>query len=246
MSGEWKSVGVVSRIYRYPLKGALGEDLLSSKVGWHGLANDRRFALLRIGNMSGLPWASPRQFPQLLSWKAAVTRESAHLQIVTPDKEWLLDPNSALARSEFADYASKVLGEPMMLVQMWSGAFDSMPMSIITTATMQSAAQLVGVAALEIERFRPNIVIEVDPSGSWPERQWLGRDLRFGSDDSVVLRIDRITTRCEVVDLQPGSGEDSGLSLFKAIKEHNRNRAGVYATPRHVGQVAAGATVWVR
>lgn len=245
MSNEWNPLGKVSHIWRYPLKGVAGEEVASSKVGWHGLTNDRRFALLRIGDMSGLPWASPRQFPQLLSWTASIPAASTDLRITTPSDEWLLDPKDVQARSEFADHVTKVLGEPMMLVQMWSGAFDSMPISVVTTATIQAAAELVGAGDLDMRRFRSNITIETDSSDSWPERQWLGRELRLGSD-SAILRIDRHITRCEVVDLQPGSGKDSGLDLFKAIKESNRNRAGVYATPRHVGQINVGATVWIR
>lgn len=246
MSNEWRPIGQVTHICRYPLKGAAGEELPSSKIGWHGLTHDRRFALLRMGDMSGLPWASPRQFPQLLSWRASVPTASTELRITTPSGEWLLEPKDAQARSEFAEHASKILGEPVMLVQMWSGAFDSMPISVITTATMQAATELVGADYLDLQRFRPNIVIKTDLSHSWPERQWLGRDLRLGDGNSAILRVDRHATRCEVVDLQPGSGEDSGLDLFKAIRDSNRNRAGVYTTPRHVGQINVGATVWIR
>jgi len=246
VSNDWKPVGQVTHICRYPLKGAAGEEVSSSKVGWHGLSYDRRFALLRSGDMSGLPWASPRQFPQLLSWRASVPTASTDLQIASPSGSWLLNPKDAQIRSEFAEHAGKMLGEPMMLFQMWSGAFDSMPISIITTATLQAAAELVGAHDLDLQRFRPNVVIETGLSRPWPERQWLGRDLRLGDGNAAILRIDRHITRCEVVDLQPGSGDESGLDLFKAIRENHRNRAGVYATPRHVGQINVGATVWIR
>jgi MOSC domain-containing protein len=132
-------------------------------------------------------------------------------------------------------------------VLLWSGTHDSMPVSVISTATMRAAAKLIGVDALERARFRPNIVVDTDPARPWPERQWLGRELRLGDgENAAILRVDRHTTRCEVVDLFPDSGKDDGLGLFEAIREGNRNRAGVYATPRHVGHVVVGATVWIR
>jgi uncharacterized protein YcbX len=246
-NSDWKPIGQIAHITRYPLKGASGEDVENSKVGWHGLTHDRGFALVRVNDLSGLPWVSPRQFPQLLQWSASVPTATSDLRVTTPDGAWLIDPKDAEARADFAAYASKVLGEPMSLMQLWSGTHDSMPVSAISTATMHAAADLVGADMLQRERFRANIVIETDPSRVWPERQWLGRELRVGDGgDSAVLRVDRHTTRCEVVDLLPGCGDDDGLDLFRAIREGNRNRAGVYATPRHVGQVCVGTTVWIR
>ncbi|GAA0716004.1 MOSC domain-containing protein [Dactylosporangium roseum] len=247
MSGDWKPLGRVSHIARYPLKAAGGEALDSSRIGWHGVSNDRGFALLRTGDPSGLPWVSSRQFPRILRWTASTVPTSTALRIATPDRDWLIDPKDLAARAAFAEFATDALGEPLMLVRLWSGTHDAMPVSVISTATMRAVADLAGAGDPAWQRFRPNVVIETDPGRSWPERQWLGRELRLGDgNDAAILRVDRHTTRCEVLDLAPGSGADDNLGLFAAVRSANRNRAGVYATPRHVGEVTVGGTVWLR
>lgn len=134
MSGEWKPIGQVSHIARYPLKSAGGEAIDSSRIGWHGVSNDRGFALLRTQDLSGLPWASARQFPQLLQWTAHIDATSTALRIGTPHRDWLVDPKDQAARTAFAEFATDALGEPLMLVQLWSGTYDAMPVSVISTA----------------------------------------------------------------------------------------------------------------
>jgi hypothetical protein len=37
----------------------------SAHLGWYGLAGDRRFAVRRVGDDSGLPWLSASRLPDL-------------------------------------------------------------------------------------------------------------------------------------------------------------------------------------
>jgi uncharacterized protein len=99
---------------------------------------------------------------------------------------------------------------------------------------------------IDARRFRSNLIVDTADCLPWVERKWLGRDLRVGDGtDACVLRVDRNTTRCEVVNLDPETGQATH-DLFEAIRNENLNRAGVYATPAHVGTLAVGATVYIR
>src|SRR5687767_2721656 len=66
MPKEYQEIGKVTRLFRYPVKSMHGEAVNATKIGWHGLQGDRRYAFLRIGNRTGLPWLTVRQFPKLL------------------------------------------------------------------------------------------------------------------------------------------------------------------------------------
>jgi uncharacterized protein YcbX len=247
-SDQWRPIGVITGLYRYPLKGCQGEALHEVRIGWHGLTHDRGFALHRTQDLSGLPWASPRQFPQLLAWTASIPAGSSSLAVSTPGGDWLTDPRDHAQRVAFSAHATDVLGEPMTLMNLWSGTHDSMPISIITTETITAAAELIGSdRELDTRRFRPNVLLHTTSGRPWPERQWLGREIRLGDPpDAAVLRIDRHTTRCEALDHDPESGAPLGDRLFEAIRRGNHNRAGVYATPRHVGCAVLGRTAWTR
>ena len=67
---RWELVGRVMKLYRYPVKSMAGERLEEARLGWHGLAGDRRCAFLRLDSRSGLPWLSARDFPGLLCYRA--------------------------------------------------------------------------------------------------------------------------------------------------------------------------------
>ena len=58
--------GVISGLYRYPVKSMRGESLTEAHLSWHGLDGDRRYAFVRQGANSGFPWFTGRELPQLL------------------------------------------------------------------------------------------------------------------------------------------------------------------------------------
>lgn len=243
---EWKAVGTIVGLNRYVLKGTGGDAVAQAKLGWHGLAFDRRYGLHRTHDMSGLPWVSARQFPNIASWRSSLDGDG-NLIVITNEAEEAItvDPDDEAERAKFSDQASSVLGEDVRLFSLWSGTFDSMSLSIITTDTLAAVADAVGVEHLDARRFRSNIVIDTGGARPWPERKWLGRELRLGVPGSPIVRIDRHTTRCEVVDLDPDTGE-ADHDVFAAVRAANRNRAGVYASTRQVGVVSVEAAVFLR
>lgn len=248
MGSGWTAVGTVRVIARYPLKAAGGEQLDTARMGWHGLHFDRRFALLRVNEQTGLPWISARQFPEVVTWRGIIAPETGDLRVCLPDGGIFDIPErDGEARAAFAARAGELLGENLQMVSLWSGTYDSMTVSLLTTTSIASAAATVSETSLEIDRFRPNIVVETSPTADgWPERKWVGREIRIGEGaDATILRVDRHTTRCEVVDLDPATGRASH-DLFNAVRAASRNRVGVYATPAHVGVVAVSAPVYLR
>jgi uncharacterized protein YcbX len=54
------------------------------------------------------------------------------------------------------------------------GTFDTMPLSLITTRTVESLGALLD-ADLDVLRFRPNLVIEAFGAAAFPEDEWVGQ-----------------------------------------------------------------------
>lgn len=245
-TSSWTEVGVLERCIRYPLKGAAGQDLERCKVGWHGLSFDRRYAWLRNNDLSGLPWVSPRQFPQVVSWSASIDTAGDLVVVLPGSSTFTVSERDREARARAGEAATDLLGEPVTLMPLWSGTHDAMPIGLLTTATVEAASLLVDGLQPDHRRFRPNLLIATTDNTPWIERKWIGRDIRIGDGaDAVVLRVDRATTRCEVVDISPDTGIGTH-QLFDAIRSAQKNRAGCYCTPVHIGQVHLGDKVHIR
>jgi len=242
----WTPIGTLVSLERYPLKGTTGETLDAVKIGWHGLSGDRQHALLRTDDTSGLPWVSPREFPKVVAWRSAQLQQGV-LHVETRDgTEWTLAADDIKERERFERFATDELGAHLSLVTLWRGTFDSMSVSVITTATISDTAALVGDPDFDARRLRPNIAVELFEPRPGAEQKWIGRELRLGEEpDSAVLRIDRTTTRCEVVDLNPCTGV-ADRDLFAKVREQRRNRVGVYAGVGHPGFARIGATIAIR
>jgi uncharacterized protein len=105
-------LGTVARLRRYPVKSMLGEDVDASTVSRHGLAADRRLALVsrRTGKIASAKY--PRLWRDLLTMSAAADDTARHgaVRITLPEGKaiWSTDP-------DVDEVLSALLGEPVML-----------------------------------------------------------------------------------------------------------------------------------
>ncbi|MEO6323615.1 MAG: MOSC domain-containing protein [Thermoanaerobaculia bacterium] len=231
-------VGTICQLRRYPVKSMGGEPLPEARLGWHGVRGDRRAALLRLDDESGLPFLSARQLPELLTYRATIPgTEETPILVVTPAGDSLRFEDPVLV-SELSSLA----GTPVRAIHLWRGCFDSMPISIVTTASLQALEGDLGTS-LEVDRFRPNIVVELaSASEAYAEDRWLGRRLTFGGGDAAQARCNRKTTRCRVVnhDTKTASANNA---IHSFLATRRKNLFGVYASPEHPGVLRVGDTV---
>ena len=123
---------------------------------------------------------------------------------------------------------------------------DFAPLHLITTSTLDAIAALSPRGTVELERYRPNIVISSQAPG-FAENDWPGRDLRIGSD--LVLRVIARTPRCAIPTLEHG-GLPRDPDALRVPAAHNRISAmddfapqpcaGVYAQVLRPGLVRPG------
>jgi uncharacterized protein YcbX len=219
-----------------------GVQIDSAVLGWHGLNGDRRFAVRRLSDQSGFPWLTASRLPELLLYKPFGEASVDHdlpTHVRTPDgAEFSLDSD------ELRDEISRRHGGPVQLMQLKHGIFDDATVSVIDVATVRAVEREAG-RPLDVLRFRPNIVIEGNTDEPFAEDQWVGKTLRFGTDDEgPAVSITMRDLRCVMINLDPATAE-SDTSVMKAALRLNTNHAGVYATVISSGELRIDQKVYL-
>jgi uncharacterized protein len=234
-----KEVGNIIAIYRYPVKSMAGHSLTSAELGWHGLAGDRRFALLRKEATGGFPWLTASKLPQLVTYtpvhKDSEENSDLPTHIRTPAGVEL-----ALRSEELWQELSQAHGSPVEIMQLNQGIFDEAPISIISVATIKAVEQMVGFN-LDIRRFRPNLLIETVEGQPFEEQQWLNKTIRISK---AAMHIYLHDIRCAIVNIDPDSGE-LDPRIMKAIVKGNDNCAGVYASVIGKGTISVDDKIYL-
>lgn len=244
MKPNYKLVGQVAGIHVFPVKSMGGESVEHAHLGWQGLDGDRRYAFTRSNDLSGLPWLSARECPRLVAYHArhdvpADVRRSP-ITVAAPDGRTF-----ALKSPELRDKIQAEFGSPVHLMHLHRGAFDAMAVSIVTTRSVASLAE-VAERSLNVLRFRANIVIETSADRAYPEDRWVGELLVLGDgDDAGRVRGNRRDKRCSVINLDPVSGE-SDPRVHRAVVAARKNMLGLYGSPERPGKVSVGDPVYVR
>jgi len=132
------------------------------------------------------------------------------------------------------------MGTAVRVMRLDRGAFDAMPVSIISDSTVSALCTLADVPSNEL-RFRPNVVVTFDSGAPFEEDEWVGSAVRIGA---AVVRMDRRDSRCIIVNVNPASGLPDSR-LLKVIGSTRGTCAGVYGTTVLPGLVRVGDPVVV-
>jgi uncharacterized protein YcbX len=234
-------IGRVRTINRYPVKSMAGETLAAAALRWTGIDGDRQYAFYRADNTSRFPWLTGRDVAALVIHAAryldpANPRHSA-VRVSAPDGGEcdVGDPRLRAALGEAA-------GEAVRLLQVGRGAFDSMPVSVITTATAAHLAQRSAKAG-DLRRYRPNIVLDVAPGLDADETDWIGGALVFGEGAAPPrLRINSRIERCAMITLDPDTAAKDAAVMRRVVEDFD-NLVGAYCAVEALGIIAVGDRV---
>jgi uncharacterized protein len=129
--------------------------------------------------------------------------------------------------------------------------FDLVPMSVLTSATLDRLGELYPQGRFDVRRFRMNLIVDVDAEG-FVENDWIGHTLVVG--DGVSLPVTLADPRCVMTTLEQGElPKDPGI--LRTAAQHNRVDipgvglypcVGVYATVATGGSVRCGDPVAVQ
>jgi uncharacterized protein YcbX len=229
-----REVGRVAALWRYPVKSMAGEALERVEVGWHGFAGDRRWAFVRADqDRNGFPWFTIREEPALWRYRPRLVDPAR------PDATAVRVQTHAGVELDISDPAlAAELGGGVRVMKIDRGAFDTLPLSLITRQTIAGLGTLVG-RALAVQRFRPNILIDSADGAAYAEDGWVGATLQIGA---LRMRVDKRDQRCVVVNVDPDTGARDP-AVLRAIGDERQACLGVYASVATPGAIAVGDPV---
>jgi hypothetical protein len=234
MAEKRQQVGVVKALFRYPVKSMKGEPVAETHVDWHGLDGDRRYAFVRGDIRSSFPWLSGRQIPEMVTYVPTFSDpadvNNSAVAVLTPNGRSL-----PVTSPELLAELAEAYGADVSLIHIGRGVFDSIPLSVMSTAT----ANALGA---DFRRFRQNIVIETHSGEPFAEEEWLGQTLTFG--EQTRIRLNQRIPRCVMVNVDAETAVKDP-SILKHIAETRDNCVGVHASTEIPGRMAVGDVVYL-
>ncbi len=241
-----EAVGRVKAVYRYPVKSMRGEQVEAAPLRWVGFAGDRRYSFALSGSTNRFPWLTAKIFTSLLAYTPYFCEpdkpNDSAVRVLTPQGEdWPVEA------PELAGELSGLFQNPVFLLQVGRGTFDSAPVSIISTRTVDFIAGQTGLPS-DVRRFRPNLLVEAFEDKPFIEDDWIGSRVAFGPEDldpenAPRLRLDRPCERCVIVNHDPDTLASNPAVLKFLGKTHQVNAA-VYATIEALGTIREGDLIY--
>ena len=119
--------------------------------------------------------------------------------------------------------------------------FDAYPLHILTTASLTAMREAASEGDFDVRRFRPNILIETDPSiEGLAEFEWCGGLVRVGD---VVVRCEARTVRCSMPALPQACGLARDTTVLRTVRDYADRHLGIYATVVTPGSIRIGDAV---
>ncbi len=232
-----RPVGRVVGLWRYPVKSMAGEPLTEVEVSWHGLSGDRRWAFIRDGlTQSGFPWLTLRERGDMSHYLPSFVDPAQ------PDKSSTLvrTPSGIVFDVTDPKLATELWPQGARVIKQNRGVFDTFPLSLITTQTIDRLGEMVG-AQLDVQRFRPNILVEAAEQAPFLEDSWMGCVLRIGG---MRMRVDKRDGRCVVITIDPASSERNP-AILRAVARDRQGCLGIYGSTVQPGCAAVNDLVFV-
>jgi len=247
---------IVTNLFEYPIKGLLGNEICCATVNRRGLAMDRRWMLVdEQGN-----FLSQRQLPALTEFLPAHQDNLIikHLQsgetksidmedFAQTQKVVVWDQECAAhgSENEISEWLSNKLNLAVSLVYMDENDFrpvesasendivsfaDGYPVLLTTQASFDDLNERLD-SSIDINRFRPNIVI--DGKIPFEEDNW--QRLKIGT---IVFKVAKKCARCHVININQANGlstKEPLKTLSTYRKEGNKVNFGVNLIPENTG-----------
>ena len=270
---------MIVKLARYPVKSMLGEDLHLARLTVTGMIGDRRWAVTDSESGRIASAKHPRKWSRLLYLAARACPNGDAVTIAFPDGQVMAGDESGIneklstylgwpvhlsstppsggaiervdpiVRGTFVDESERHVSESMVGGLERSTFVDYGPLHLLTLSTLNHLRQLVPCSAVDVARFRPNLVIDLEGTQPFAENDWKGKRLSLGTQ--AVLELDEPTPRCAIPALaQPGIPDDP--DVIRIIARHNRvilpgtgpvACLGVYARVLESGLVKVGDPV---
>jgi hypothetical protein len=247
----------IEAIYIAPVKSLALCRVERARLGPHGIAEDRRFFIVDAGGRV----FTQREFGGLALVRAAYDaarerlrfefRDGAAYEGVAAAGEPLAgrfygrEFGGVLAPGPWDEALSAFAGQPLRLVRASGTAFDVLPVSLCSAASVDEVRRRADGVAVDERRFRPNFYL--GGAGPHGEDGWVGRRVRIGGE--AVVRVVMRDSRCVMTTLDPDTGR-ADMDTLKLIAKYRTDQPhevnfGVYGAVEREGDVAVGDEIVV-
>ena len=229
----------MSDLWRYPVASMGGERLRKAFIGPLGVVGDRKF--MPFDPVGGEALTALRN-PALLTFRARCRDAGQGDDVVVegPDgHEWAWD-DPALAHA-VATALDRADGAPVQVVRSPPGAHAAQPVALLAESSIRQVSEWAG-EDVDRRRFRPNVVVEADGGGPFPEDDWIGHRLRIG--DVAEVEVTAATRRSGVLSRDPHTAERD-TRAHAALARERRNHVGACCRVVRPGWIAVGDPVRV-
>ncbi|GLW95134.1 molybdenum cofactor sulfurase [Actinokineospora globicatena] len=245
LPGSVGGVITVVGLRSYPVKGCAGVEHVAVDVGLMGLAHDRAFLVVGPGGVGRTQRRDPRLAvvrPEVVGEKLVLRAPgfgevSAVVDTEGPRQDVTMfgDPYRGIDQGdEVAGWLTEVLQAPSRLVRVppehhrviegptsgVSGFADSAAVHLLSLASYRQLCERIGGAAVPLDRFRPNIVVDGLPAHGED-------DLRHCAIGPVRLGFTRLAVRCAVVQVDQTAGTRAGPEPLRTLAGYRRAKTGV-------------------
>lgn len=230
-------IGKVKELYRYPVKAMGGERLAEAPILKHGILGDRSFAF-KLNSK----YLAAVNLPALFAYQARLQGGGNHFGVtVTTDEgiEYHWDDDRLLEHLNKKISDGKLEKVSMNPIEE-RGAFWEDHILIISSSSLDKVSELCGKTELDVRRFRPNMVIELDSDIPFEEEHWIGKKIII--NDSTYV-INNNCERCAYVNIDPVNPSIKDPNVLKTIVKERNSNLGVYASVLTEGTVFEDADV---
>lgn len=218
----------VDQLWRYPVKSVGGERLATAAVGTLGIEGDRRVAVQ--DERDEVTWAGA--VPALMRVRAVAVGEGVG-ELVLPDGERF--------RTDGPDADSRLSAAVQAKVRLVGHQPDNpdTALHVLTTTTLRGLSRALPDSAIDVTRFRPNLVLDEvhdDLGTGYPEHGWTGRRMAIGT---LRIRFTGGCDRCVMITKEtPFVPHDR--AVLRWVARELGNTFGAYAAVERPGDVSVG------
>lgn len=256
----------LGRLFIHPVKSAAGIECDRVQLGPHGFRHDREWMIVdpegrfvtqrEAGRLALVSTAIEGETLRLSIPSGGSVRVGlTHGGDSVPVQVWKSRCQAFDAGAEAAGLLSDFLGRPLRLVRFdpafprlaearWTGGrdvstlfTDGYPLLVLSQASIDDLSARVG-QALQVQRFRPNIVLENVPAYA----EDAGSGLVAGD---VRLRLTKACARCAITTIDPRTGERTGAEPLATLKAYrfDRELQGVVFGKNAYAEAGVGCTL---
>ena len=117
---------------------------------------------------------------------------------------------------------------------------DAYPLMVMSTSALRSLEHALPDSAVDVRRFRPNVVIDTGGRTGHPELEWAGMRARIGS---ATIELTTPCPRCVMVTHEIGDELPTDRSILRHIVRDLDQNVGMYARVVEEGTISTGDSV---